>query len=393
MTAVLAPGLERRLKAEIAGEVLFSSFDRGRYATDASHYQVMPVGVVVPHSIGDVTRAIALARQEGVSVLRARRRHLAGRPDRQHVAGDRLLPQAQPHPRPRRRRAALRGRARHRARRTQSPAQAARPVVSGRHLDRVARDHRRHGRQQLLRRALAALRQHARERPLDRRGAGRRNGRAFRSGGERSLRCAGRRCGRWRAICSRSARARRTKIAARFPKVQRRVGGYNLDALIPTRNDLNLAHILVGSEGTLAFSTRDRAQAVAAARPARRRRLPFRQLSRRHGCGPAHRQAQPDRGRAGRSNHDRARARHRDVPSDDRAFVRGAIRRRCCWSSSPSPSGTRTCAGSSSLHDLIGDARLCLGQDRRACRRRRRRARSQAAGGDHRGAHRRASTS
>jgi Fe-S oxidoreductase len=37
--------------------------------------------------------------------------------------------------------------------------------------------------------------------------------------------------------------------------VQRRVGGYNLDALIPTRNDLNLAHILVGSEGTLAFST------------------------------------------------------------------------------------------------------------------------------------------
>src|SRR5262249_43473702 len=69
MTAVLAPGLERRLKAEISGEVLFSSFDRGRYATDASHYQVMPVGVVVPHSIEDVTRAIAFARQDGISVL------------------------------------------------------------------------------------------------------------------------------------------------------------------------------------------------------------------------------------------------------------------------------------------------------------------------------------
>ena len=38
--------------------------------------------------------------------------------------------------------------------------------------------------------------------------------------------------------------------------MQRRVGGYNLDALVPGRNDLNLAHILVGSEGTLAFSTR-----------------------------------------------------------------------------------------------------------------------------------------
>ena len=46
------------------------------------------------------------------------------------------------------------------------------------------------------------------------------------------------------------------EVAARFPKVQRRVGGYNLDALTPGRNDVNLAHILVGSEGTLGFSTR-----------------------------------------------------------------------------------------------------------------------------------------
>ena len=46
------------------------------------------------------------------------------------------------------------------------------------------------------------------------------------------------------------------EIAARFPKVQRRVGGYNLDALVPGKNDINLAHILVGGEGTLAFSTR-----------------------------------------------------------------------------------------------------------------------------------------
>jgi FAD/FMN-containing dehydrogenase/Fe-S oxidoreductase len=46
------------------------------------------------------------------------------------------------------------------------------------------------------------------------------------------------------------------EIETRFPKVQRRVGGYNLDALLPGRNDVNLAHLLVGSEGTLAFSTR-----------------------------------------------------------------------------------------------------------------------------------------
>jgi Fe-S oxidoreductase/FAD/FMN-containing dehydrogenase len=48
------------------------------------------------------------------------------------------------------------------------------------------------------------------------------------------------------------------EIAARFPKLQRRVGGYNIDALTgaPTGDTpINLAHLLVGSEGTLAFST------------------------------------------------------------------------------------------------------------------------------------------
>jgi Fe-S oxidoreductase/FAD/FMN-containing dehydrogenase len=45
------------------------------------------------------------------------------------------------------------------------------------------------------------------------------------------------------------------EVKARFPQVQRRVGGYNLDAFAPGRNDVNLAHILVGSEGTLGFST------------------------------------------------------------------------------------------------------------------------------------------
>ena len=90
------------------------------------------------------------------------------------------------------------------------------------------------------------------------------------------------------------------EIAARFPKVQRRVGGYNIDALVPGRNDVNLAHILVGSEGTLGVLHRDRAEAVAGARPARGRRLPLRQLPRGDGGGAAHRQARADRGRAGR---------------------------------------------------------------------------------------------
>src|SRR5213076_1724667 len=46
------------------------------------------------------------------------------------------------------------------------------------------------------------------------------------------------------------------EIEARFPKVQRRVGGYNLDARRPGRNELNVGQSLVGCEGTLAFSSR-----------------------------------------------------------------------------------------------------------------------------------------
>ncbi|WP_299984768.1 FAD-binding and (Fe-S)-binding domain-containing protein [uncultured Ruegeria sp.] len=43
------------------------------------------------------------------------------------------------------------------------------------------------------------------------------------------------------------------EIDARFSKVQRRVGGYNIDALVG--NDINMSHLLVGSEGTLAYFT------------------------------------------------------------------------------------------------------------------------------------------
>ncbi|HET9652014.1 MAG TPA: hypothetical protein VFP36_07480, partial [Usitatibacter sp.] len=45
-----ATPLARRLAREVDGEVLFDAASRGRYATDASIYQVTPVGVVVPRS-------------------------------------------------------------------------------------------------------------------------------------------------------------------------------------------------------------------------------------------------------------------------------------------------------------------------------------------------------
>src|SRR5271165_3789695 len=60
---------EARLRREIRGEVLFDAFSRGRYATDASIYQIEPLGVVVPRTREDAAAAIAIAREEGVPVL------------------------------------------------------------------------------------------------------------------------------------------------------------------------------------------------------------------------------------------------------------------------------------------------------------------------------------
>jgi hypothetical protein len=41
------------LRREIEGDVLFDRFSRGRYSTDASIYQVDPVGVVIPRNERD----------------------------------------------------------------------------------------------------------------------------------------------------------------------------------------------------------------------------------------------------------------------------------------------------------------------------------------------------
>ena len=61
--------LETRLIRETQGEVLFDAFSRGRYATDASIYQIEPIGAVVPKSREDAAAAVAIAREEGVPVL------------------------------------------------------------------------------------------------------------------------------------------------------------------------------------------------------------------------------------------------------------------------------------------------------------------------------------
>ena len=61
--------LAKRLRQETSGEVMTDSASRGRYATDASIYQAMPVAVFVPKTAEDIATAIQIAAELGVPVL------------------------------------------------------------------------------------------------------------------------------------------------------------------------------------------------------------------------------------------------------------------------------------------------------------------------------------
>ncbi len=256
MAETLRPGLERRLKAAIQGEVRFDRFTRGRYSTDASHYQMMPIGVVTPRTIDDAARAIDLAREEGVTVL-ARG---GGTSQCGQTVNHSLVIDC----------------SKYLNRIIEIDAANRRCVVEpGIVLDDLNR----------------ALKPHGLWFPVDISTASRATiggmtgnnscgARSLRYGNTRenvisieAILADGRRqrfgsssydlsehrpssamFGLGKDLLALGAREA-DEIAARFPKVQRRVGGYNLDALLPGRNDLNLAHILVGSEGTLGFTT------------------------------------------------------------------------------------------------------------------------------------------
>src|SRR6516162_5749064 len=257
MTVVAAPGLERRLKAAVGGDVWFDRFTRGRYATDASHYQMMPVGVVAPRSVAEAERAIALARADGVTVLpRGGGTSQSGQTVNHSLVIDcskylnriidldvagrrctvqpgivlddlnrRLKPQGLwfPVDISTASRATIGGMA-------GNNSCGARSLRYGVTRDNV-----------LSIDAVLADGTAAHFGPI---GAGLHDlpaGSPPRALVEDLL-----------GIGLRES----DEIAARFPKVQRRVGGYNLDALAPNAPTHNLAHILVGSEGTLGFSTK-----------------------------------------------------------------------------------------------------------------------------------------
>ncbi|MCC7390532.1 MAG: FAD-binding protein [Phycisphaerales bacterium] len=69
---VLDPGgseLERLLRARVRGDIRFGRHDRMLYATDASMYQVEPLGVVIPAGVDDAAEAVRVCAERGVPVL------------------------------------------------------------------------------------------------------------------------------------------------------------------------------------------------------------------------------------------------------------------------------------------------------------------------------------
>src|SRR3990170_4556346 len=61
--------IEAELKKRVEGEVCFDRYTRLLYATDASIYEIEPIGVVLPRHKGDIQAAIEVANGFGAPIL------------------------------------------------------------------------------------------------------------------------------------------------------------------------------------------------------------------------------------------------------------------------------------------------------------------------------------
>jgi len=61
--------LERELRRHVEGDVRFDQFSRLLYSTDASMYQMEPMGVVIPRHAGDVQAVVDVANRMGAPIL------------------------------------------------------------------------------------------------------------------------------------------------------------------------------------------------------------------------------------------------------------------------------------------------------------------------------------
>jgi FAD/FMN-containing dehydrogenase/Fe-S oxidoreductase len=242
--------LAGRLAREITGEVFFDAFNRGRYATDASFYQVVPAGVVIPRTMDEALQALAIARDDGRIVTpRGGGTSQCGQTVNHGIVVDF---------------------SKHLNRVVSLDVEGRSCVVEpGIVLDDLNRQLRKHGLwfpvdvSTASRATIGGM-------------AGNNScgGRSLRYGTMRDNTLAmdaaladgtllhfgevspGTDCPALFSDMLDLGAREAAEIADKFPKVQRRVGGYNLDALVPRNAPNNLAHLLVGSEGTLAFTTR-----------------------------------------------------------------------------------------------------------------------------------------
>jgi FAD/FMN-containing dehydrogenase len=61
--------LKLELAHQLEGEVRFDAGTRAAYATDASNYRQVPIGVVIPRHEGDVVAALTIARENSMPIL------------------------------------------------------------------------------------------------------------------------------------------------------------------------------------------------------------------------------------------------------------------------------------------------------------------------------------
>jgi len=259
--------LAAKLRAALEGDVLFDLPSRGRYATDASIYQVLPVGAVVPRSDDDVRAAVAICAEAGVPLLPRG----AGTSQCGQTVGA----------------AVVLDHSKHLAKVLAFDAAAGTVTVEpGIVLDALNAWLRPHGvwfPVDVSTSAQCTLGGMAGNNSCGSRSIAYGNmvhnvlaidalladGTCARFGPEREMAGAPARVRELVAGLRAIGERERDEIAARVPQVLRRVGGYNVDVFHPQSvrpytadGSVNVAHLLVGSEGTLAW-TRSLTLAVA----------------------------------------------------------------------------------------------------------------------------------
>jgi len=244
--------LAAELRARVRGDVRFDDGSRALYATDASNYRQVPIGVVVPRELDDIVAAVAICHARGVPVLaRGGGTSLAGQCCNVAVVidcskylravldvdPDQKLARVQP--------GTVLDDLRHAAERYHltygpDPATHNRCTLGGMIGNNSCGVHS----------VMAGMTADNIEEleVLTYDGLRMRVGATSDQELERVIRAGGRRgeiYARLKALCDRNA----DQIRARFPEIPRRVSGYNLPALLP-ENGFQVARALVGSEGT-----------------------------------------------------------------------------------------------------------------------------------------------